>query len=55
MAGVATTGTFLLLARLPVGLAKQTVAVARAIVADCTPMEERSAVMARLTALMAVG
>ena len=55
MAGMASTGTVLLLSRLPVGLAKQTVAVARAIVADCTLQEERSAVMARLTALMAIG
>lgn len=36
MAGLATTPLVLLLSRIPVGLAKQTVSVSRAILADCT-------------------
>eukprot|EP00961_Rhodomonas_salina_P100892 1357879-Rhodomonas_salina.2 len=43
MAGMATTPLFLLLSRIPVGLAKQTVSVSRAILADCT---DRSASVA---------
>ena len=51
----ATTPAMLVLSRLPVGLAKQTVAAARAILADCVPRHELSGMMARLTSLFAVG
>ena len=54
MAGCATTPLVLLLSRLPVGLAKQTVTVSRAVVADCTAAGGRSAALSRLTASMAV-
>ena len=45
---VATTPGMLVFSRLPVGLAKQTVATARAILADCVPRHELSGMMARL-------
>ena len=47
----------LLLSRMPVGLAKQTVTVSRAVVADCTPggAAERSCWMSRLAAVIGVG
>ena len=56
MAGLATTPTLLLASRIPVGLAKQTVTVSRAVVADCTALgQERSVGMSRLVAAFGVG
>ena len=52
---LATTPLVLVLSRLPVGLAKQTVAAARAILADCVPRAELSGMMSVLTSLFAVG
>jgi len=51
----ATTPAVLVLSRLPVGLAKQTVAAARAILADCVPRKRLSGMMSILTSLFAVG
>ena len=51
MAGFATTPAMLLASRLPVGLAKQTVTIARAIVADCTAEGDRSKWMAAGTSI----
>ena len=51
----ATTPAVLILSRLPVGLAKQTVAAARAILADCVPRKRLSGMMSILTSLFAVG
>jgi MFS family permease len=56
MAGLATTPGMLLASRVPVGLAKQTVTVSRAVVADCTAAgRERSVGMSRLVAAFGVG
>lgn len=55
MAGFATTPAMLLASRLPVGLAKQTVTIARAIVADCTAEGDRSKWMAWLVTATAIG
>ena len=56
LAAVATTPALLLLSRAPVGLAKQTVTVSRAIVADCCGAgHERSASFARMIAAIGVG
>ena len=56
MAGFAATPGMLLASRVPVGIAKQTVTVARAVVADCTPAgQERSSGMSRLVAAFGVG
>lgn len=45
MSAGATTATMLIASRIPVGLAKQTVTVSRAILADCTPVEKRTGIM----------
>lgn len=55
MTAAATTPLVLIISRLPVGLAKQTVAASRAILADCVPREELSGMMSKLTSLFAVG
>jgi DHA1 family tetracycline resistance protein-like MFS transporter len=52
---VATTPAMLVFSRLPVGLAKQTVATARAILADCVPRHELSGMMARLIKMACAG
>jgi MFS family permease len=55
IAGLATTPMMLLVSRLPVGLSKQTVTIARTIVADCTNENERSEWMAYLVTATAIG
>jgi MFS family permease len=55
IAGLATSPAMLLASRLPVGLSKQTVTIARTIVADCTDEEERSEWMAYLVTATAIG
>ena len=55
LTGLASTPAMLVLSRLPVGLAKQTVAAARAILADCVPRHNLSDMMSVLTILFAVG
>ncbi|KAG8462266.1 hypothetical protein KFE25_012086 [Diacronema lutheri] len=45
----------LLLSRVPVGLAKQTITISRAVLADLTPLSSRSAAMQRLYSAMAAG
>jgi MFS family permease len=56
VAGLAGSPAMLLYSRLPVGVAKQTVTVARAVIADCSEAGvARSVWMARLTAACGVG
>ena len=45
MSAGATTAAMLIASRIPVGLAKQTVTVSRAILADCTPVEKRTGML----------
>eukprot|EP00729_Bicosta_minor_P032105 gene32105-8201_t len=55
MSAGATTAAMLIASRIPVGLAKQTVTVSRAILADCTPVEKRTGIMTQLMVAIAVG
>jgi MFS family permease len=55
MTAAATAPWHLVASRLPVGLAKQTVAAARSILADCVPRHELTGMSARLTSFFAVG
>ena len=55
LAGIASSSWLLLVSRIPVGLSKQTVAVSRAMFADCVPRESLSPSLARLTSLMGMG
>ena len=58
MAAIAvSTGSasLLLLSRLPVGLAKQTITASRSIISDVTSHADRASVMARLFSSMALG
>ena len=56
LTAVATTPALLLVSRVPVGLAKQTVTVSRAIIADCCDAgRERSASFAKMIAAIGVG
>eukprot|EP00039_Didymoeca_costata_P025428 m.13273 g.13273 ORF g.13273 m.13273 type:complete len:426 (-) comp4825_c0_seq1:144-1421(-) len=55
MAGMATGTPLLIASRLPVGLAKQTVTVSRAILADISPPRERTGMMTKLMGSIAVG
>ena len=58
LAGVAAAlrlPILLFASRLPIGVAKQSVTIARAIVSDVTPQAERSAALSRLYSAMAFG
>ena len=49
------SASLLLLSRLPVGLAKQTITASRSIISDVTSHADRTSVMARLFSSMALG
>lgn len=55
VAAFATSASVLVASRVPVGLAKQTATVARAILADITPTSERTTAMVRLMIPIASG